>query len=203
MLVENGQRGDDPDIIEISIHKDQTQGLVQKDEKVTRAKHIYSQAIRKEVTQKLKEMSIQEVFLLYMGEIPRTTLYTWRKGIKFPKKKGKQGRKTPFTILEEELLVWFLTLRARRLCVTNSKLQKKALRIKEKIIEDEVMPEGTKKIYRAFTASDGWVQNFRTRHCLVRRGITTKCDKTVEEIRASLKQYFTELQDNIDTHSPA
>jgi len=77
------------------------------------------------VHEKLKELSIQEVYLLYMGDIPRSTLNDWKNQLKKPHKKGNQGRKTPFIIMEEELFDWFLTLRARKFSVSNSKLQKK------------------------------------------------------------------------------
>jgi len=74
---------------------------------------------------------------------------------------------------------------------------------KDKIIKDEDVVEETKKVYRAVTVSDSWIQNFRVRHALVCRAITTKCDKIVEEIRASLTKYFIELHNIIDTHTPA
>ena len=120
--------------------------------KATKVKNIYSKAIKQEVESKLKERSIQEVFLLYNGDIPRTTLMDWKNKLKTHKIKGKQGRKTPFLLLEEELFDWFLILRARKISVTNTKLQKKALKIKKNILEDVEVNEEKKKVYAGFNA---------------------------------------------------
>ena len=137
-----------------------------------------------------------------MGDIPRSTLNDWKNQLKKPHKKGNQGRKTPFIIMEEELFDWFLTLRARKFSVSNSKLQKKALKIKANILEDDNVEENIKKIYKGFTASDGWISNFKNRYNLSRRQVTTKCDKTVEEIKESLTVYFRELQLHIVNKNP-
>jgi hypothetical protein len=88
--------------------------------------------------------------------------------------------------LEEELFEWFLVLRARKISVTNTTLQKKARKIKAKILEDDGINAATKNLYKGFTASDGWTKNFKRRYSLSRRAITTKCEKTVEEMKAAL-----------------
>jgi len=169
--------------------------------KVMKVKSSYSEKIKTEVKENLLDYGVH-VFLMYEGKIPHYTLVAWRNSLKKPKKAGIQGRKTPFNILEEELLSWFLTLRARKIFVTSAQFKKKALKIKQSILEENDLPNKMKHTYKGFTASDGWLTNFKNRYSLVKRTLTTKCTKTIEELRRDVNTYFINLQSKIDNFNP-
>lgn len=64
------------------------------------------------------------------------------------------------------------------------------------------LTEAEKQAYTSFSASNGWVQKFKDRYKIVRRFITTKCTKTIEEMKPIIEAYFSELNDTLDTLKP-
>ena len=98
-------------------------------------------------------------------------------------------------LLEDELFLWFVKLRARKLPLRDTDLQKKALIIAKRILVDpEVsLKDAEKEQYIKFCASSGWVDNFKNRHKIVNRFITTKCTFLKEDIQKALVTYFEEL----------
>ena len=167
-----------------------------------RAKVTYSESLKNRMKEELKNRLVHTVYLLNERRIPVSTLFTWKNNLVQHKKKATQGRKTKFGTLEEELFNWFLVLRARKMFITDSMLLRKVNKIHGEIIEDSNMSLTAREPYKTFKCSNGWLQNFKKRHDLVRRAITTTCGKTIEEIRVSLTSYFKDLKLKMDTLNP-
>ena len=164
----------------------------------------YSTKLKQKVKEYLKEYSIARTYLILNRRIPRSTLFDWQKEDKISKAVNKQGRKTHLRILEEELYLWFLNARARKIAINQSTLVKKALKLSKSILMD---PEVTlspqeKEAYTNFTASNGWCEKFRGRYNIAHRFITTRCTKHADEIKASLESYFKELNEYIEAKKP-
>lgn len=162
----------------------------------------YSEETRKKAVNYLTNHSLAITFLHFIRRIPKSTLCTWRKN--GASRKGKSGRKTLLRILEEELFLWFLKWRARKVYVSQSTISKKALKLAKSIMADPdiKLSEEEKKAYRDFGASNGWVDNFQTRYKITNRRITTKCTKALEEVKENLKVYFDDLNATIARLNP-
>ena len=177
--------------------------------KAIKVKVGYSKELKRDLKNYMKDHSIYQTYLYCNRRVPRSTLYDWFMELKINKNakttQSKQGRTTPFLILEEELFEWFLKARARKIIMTQSSLVIKALKICKEILMDEnlVLTPDKKEAYTKFGASNGWIDRFKTRYRLSSRFITTKCTKSVTEMETSLKAYFADLNNTLDTQKPA
>lgn len=167
------------------------------EEKQLKMKVGYSERLKNDVKALLKEQSLARVFIKYNRRIPKTTLWNWKGEIK---PTGKSGRKSLLRILEEELFMWFLKCRARKIMMTQNSLIKKALKLSKTILLDEEVELTTaeKEAYINFGASNGWVDKFKKRYNLGRRAITTLCSKNKDEMKISLESYFKDLNETME-----
>lgn len=167
----------------------------------------YSNELKKELKNYMKDHSLYQTYIFCNRRVPRSTLYDWYMEITKPKKTGagKQGRSTPYRILEEDLFEWFLKARARKLIVSQSAFVTKALKICKDILVDENVEllQEERNAHIKFGASNGWMDRFKRRYKLSSRFITTKCSKSVPEMESSLNAYFTDLNNTLDTQKPA
>lgn len=172
--------------------------------KQVKVKNIYSNRVKDQARKYLTDHSISVTYLHYNRKIPKSTLYSWKQSLNNAAPKGKQGRHTLLRVLEEEMFLWFLSKRARKLTVSQANLVKKALKKSKEILVDPelALTEAEKQAYTSFSASNGWVQKFKDRYKIVRRFITTKCTKTIEEMKPIIEAYFSELNDTLDTLKP-
>jgi len=168
-------------------------------------KCIYSSQLKKKIKEILRENSLLQTYLLCDRRIPKSTLHDWKNEGRGQLSSSKQGRKTPFRILEEELYLWFLKARARKIIISQNSMIKKALKLSKSVLMDtevKLTPQ-EKDSYVKFEGSNGWYEKFRKRYKLASRFITTRCSKNAEEIKNSLNSYFTELNQIIENEKPA
>ena len=102
-----------------------------------KVKCSYSKLLKTEVKAYLIDHHVTQTFIYYNRKIPRSTLYDWSKENQINKSSGKQGRSSPFQLLGEELFMWFLKSRGRKLIVSQSSLVIKALKISKELLQDE------------------------------------------------------------------
>ena len=86
------------------------------------------------------------------------------------------GRKEKLPQLEERVFNYFRSKRDRKLRVTRSQLQKKALELHGDLVADGTIPSESD-----FSASDGWMTRFMARHKISFRRVTTTCQKPPED----------------------
>jgi len=167
-------------------------------------KCIYSKELKTQVKTYLQDYSIHQTFIYLNRKVPRSTLYDWAKESKSKVRKGKQGRATPYLMLEEELFLWFIKCRARKLILSQTSLITKALKIAKNILTDETLSlsQEQKENYGSFSASNGWIDRFKSRYRIASRFITTRCTQTIEEMQISIKAYFEDLNKTIHTLNP-
>ena len=102
--------------------------------------------------------------------------------------------------MEEELFLWFLKSRARKLYITQASLVKKAIIISKEIIADKDinLGENERSAYTKFEGSNDWVEKFKKRYDIGSRSITTKCTQNIEDVKKSLETYFQDLNNKME-----
>lgn len=128
-----------------------------------RVKVAYSAVLKKKILTYMQEHSLAHTYLYFQRKIPRSTLFNWRKGEANGTRKKKQGRKTPFAILEEELFGWFLKKRIQKICLSQNLLINKALKLAKTILTDPdiTLTAQEREAYIKFEGSNGWIDNFK------------------------------------------
>jgi hypothetical protein len=85
-----------------------------------------------------------------------------------PKAHSKRHRVTgaKHKELEGELLDWFIGKRQKKLVVTTASLQDKALRIRDRLVEEAMYHAGERNL-QSFVCSNRWIGDFKKRHHLI------------------------------------
>lgn len=80
-------------------------------------------------------------------------------------KKRRQAYKTKYDIISQAVYIWFLKMRLKNLPLNGPILQEKAKQVAHEIAERSNDNEQSAAL-RAFTASNGWLHNFKERYGL-------------------------------------
>lgn len=149
----------------------------------------YTDKQREDVEILLKKYSVPEVFEKLKKRIPLRTLYNWKEKLskgKLLERKEGSGRHATYPELENELFDWFLFKRERKIPVSFSMLKETAQKLAMELKID------------GFKASNGWVENFETRHNLESRSVTRKCQNTVGQMKPLFELFFCKINSAIE-----
>jgi len=151
--------------------------------------HITWTPAQKEQARKLLlEKSVISVYHHFDQRIPYYTLRDWKKSKRIVRKKGS-GRKPTNLSLDRQLLDWFVDARVLRFPVTNKLLVKKAMSLRDDLVEDEDDLDKKKKL-KDLMFGKNWVKKFKKRHKIESRIVNTVCKKPYSYLENKLSSFY-------------
>ena len=94
------------------------------------------------------------------------------------------GRPIRHELLDKDLARWVADMRQDKKRVSRRRLQAKAKEMHAGMKKDDSEP-----VSESFSASNGWLQRFMSRHNLRMRRVTTACQKTPTEYLSRLVRF--------------